>query len=317
MLHTDVPFPSEALRRRHDAAAGDALALSIDDDVHAGIGRADVRSLLVATDFSVEAARAARRAAALSHELRVNGVALLHVTRRSRGRDEEPARERLVALANSLDWPEHVEVTCVVRSGAVAEAIAAAAHDFDLVLIGASTDRLARELPAASLASRLIARLDVPLLVVRCEGPPYRRVLVAADLSPRSRPALAWGRALGRSARVAVVHVLDVPFEGKMRFAGVEERTIDEYRSAALRRAVRGIVALVPVPRIEGTMAQVVHGRKVPRLLDRARELRAGLIVAAPAARTRVERWLLPGVTARLFAEAQADVLAVPERKAA
>ena len=63
MLQDLVPFPSDSLRRRHDAAA-EMLAPRIDGDVPADSGRAHVRSLLVATDFSSEAALALKRAAA-------------------------------------------------------------------------------------------------------------------------------------------------------------------------------------------------------------------------------------------------------------
>jgi nucleotide-binding universal stress UspA family protein len=277
-----------------------------------------VESLLVAVDAAGEAGHAAARAAALARELGASKLHLVHASRR-RGNGashvgEKLLQVRLEALALDLALPASLRTRCVVASGPAARVIAEASPASVLTVIGAPASPIARHWPRASLASRVLAHRRAPVLVVRrpCSGP-YRRVLVAADLTTRSEDALHWARLVAPSARIEVVHALDVPFEGKMRFAGVEDHVIADYRRSALRRAIFAMEALVPRPRPAKVTTRIVSGRAAWPILDRMRETGADLVVAAPSTKGRVERWFLPSVTDRLIGESPADVLAVPE----
>jgi nucleotide-binding universal stress UspA family protein len=223
-------------------------------------------------------------------------------------------RLRAETIARELALPPATHAHVEVRRGSAAAALAGAAERSDLVVIGTATNQLAQHVPAMSLAWRLIARLRCPLLVVR-ERPsaPYRQVAVAVDLSKRNRSALQWAQLIAPEARIELMHVLDVPFEGKMRYAGVKDRVIEKYRMNALLQAVDSMEQLLAYSQSDNVTSRIFDGRIASRIVDRTREVDADLVVVAPASKTAFGRWLLPSVTASVMSESTRDVLVVPE----
>ncbi len=65
-------------------------------------------------------------------------------------------------------------------------------------------------------------------------------------------------------------NAFEVPFEGKLRFAGVEEERVRQYRADARREAVRSLceVAADAGLKEDGYLAVTAHGDAATRILE-------------------------------------------------
>lgn len=222
--------------------------------------------ILVATDFSGHARHAATRAARLAHDTQ-SALTLMHVlpgqplaqirewlgassapqqkTREQKTHDE--AQRRLRQRVSELASAGCVELDIEDAAGSALDEILRTAERLDarLLVLGARGVGCLRRLVLGTTSQRLKRRTDRPLLVVRqTPRAPYRRVRVAVDLSPRSRYALTLARRVAPNAQLVILTVFQVPFEEKLRFAGLDAATIEIYRQQARARARRHIHAL-------------------------------------------------------------------------
>ena len=162
--------------------------------------------ILVATDRSAHARHAAARAAHLAHETRP-ALTPMHVL------PGRPMAQIRAWLGASMA-PERKS-----RDDAQRQLRQLAAD-----LASARRVEVAFEDVAGTTSARLMRRTDRPLLVLRQSPPePCRRVRVAVDFSPWSRRALTLAWRVAPAARFVVRTVSHVPFEEKLRFAGVEQ----------------------------------------------------------------------------------------------
>jgi nucleotide-binding universal stress UspA family protein len=163
-----------------------------------------------------------------------------------------------------------------------------------------------------STAERLVRKSEKSLLVVK-QPPhePYRRVLVAVDLSPNSLPALAAARAVAPAAEFVVLHAFEVPFEERLRLAGVGEDTLDRYRAIARRQALQGMQALLSAAGLPpGSMATLVmQGDPSSRVIEQEQERNCDLVVVGKRGENTLEEILLGSVTRYVLQSSQGDVL--------
>ena len=101
------------------------------------------------------------------------------------------------------------------------------------------------------------------------------------------------------------------PFEGKLRFAGVDEATIARYRQEARKTATRRLQALAQSGGLLGSDWEpcVVEGDASQRLVEQEQELDCELVVLGKHGQSAAEDFLLGSVTKHVLAEGQADVL--------
>ena len=162
--------------------------------------------ILVATDRSAHARHAAARAAHLAHETR-SAVTPMHML------PGKPMAQSRAWLGASMA-PERKSRDAAQRQ---LRQLAAA-------LASARRVEVAFEDVVGTTSARLMRCTDRPLLVLRQSPPePCRRVRVAVDFSPWSRRALTLAWRVAPAARFVVRTVSHVPFEEKLRFAGVEQ----------------------------------------------------------------------------------------------
>jgi len=194
----------------------------------------------------------------------------------------------------------------------------AIAADADLVVVGARGESLMRRLLIGSTASRLLRKSRCPVLVVRhaCRGP-YRRVLVPVDFSPGSALTVEIARELAPDAHLVLLHVFDVPFEGMLQHAGVQQDTIHRYRIEARQRAMRQLHALAaPLEAARASFTTLVeHGDATAQILAQQAHHRCDLVVMGKHGTHVTEELLLGSVTKRVLSEARADVLVVVDKR--
>jgi nucleotide-binding universal stress UspA family protein len=292
-------------------------------------------TVVAATDFSECAGHAAHRAALLATQLRT-ALTLLHVVNRSflatlqdlfasheqavqglTGNATQMLEEQAVDLQARIDAGGAPTLLPKVMLGNTHDELLASGSTAALMVLGAHGDNPLRDLLFGSTAERLLRHASCPVLMVRrAPQGPYRRVLVPSDFSPASGAAFDLVERFAPGAAVTVVHAFDVPFEGKLRFAGVPERAIQAHRERAHREALARLATLEPNG--SGTRLPAIVERQHPvRLILEAEKSReADLIVIGRQGQSMVEEALLGSVARRVLADAQCDVLVATGRSA-
>jgi len=286
--------------------------------------------ILVATDFSGCAARALDRAARLAHDHHAT-LHLVHVMDRlllqmfAGTLDEHPlateqrllesARSRLKELAGQLASRFGVPVKDEVLIGRIHAQAAeyAVRHAIDLTVFGAHGENFVRDMFVGSTASKFLRKGRQPTLVVRSdEERPYHQVLVAVDFSPASRLAVAWAARIAPQAGIHVLHVSELPFEGKMRYAGIPEDDIAMYRRNAEQEARRALEAFLGGIAGTAPMSRSVQGGPPSRTIAaQARFHHADLVVMGKRGKLEFDEFLLGSVTLRVLEEIDRDLLLV------
>ncbi|HQE19706.1 MAG TPA: universal stress protein [Aggregatilineales bacterium] len=284
--------------------------------------------ILVATDFSGHARHAATRAARLAHDTR-SALTLVHILPAppvtkirewlgaSSAREQkvcDAARRQLRQLASELTSVRRVEFDIEAAAGSAPDEIVRAAERVDarLLVLGARGAGFLRRLVLGTTSQRLVRRTDRPLLVVRqTANRSYRRVLVAVDFSPQSRHALILARRVAPNAKLVILTVFEVPFEGKIRFAGVDDATFEIYRQRARARALRQLHALAHEAGLSPSQWElsVVEGDASRRIVEQEQSRNCDLVVLAPHSQSAVADLLLGSVTRHVLAEGRVDVL--------
>jgi nucleotide-binding universal stress UspA family protein len=294
---------------------------------------ARLQHLLTATDLSGSSLHALDRGLMLATQngarhtaLHALGLDGLDGIREWLGERDPHATERLLldaqarlqeALADAAQRTgADIPVQCRVDPGLPGPAIAQQVADgaVDLVLVGAHGAGFWQRVLLGSTASRLLRKSTVPVLVVKqAPSHAYRRVLVALDFSPGALRAIRLARELAPQAHLLLLHVFEVPFEGKMQFAGVSPETIEQYRIEARERALQKLHQLTVEAGLQPMehTAVVVGGDAVRELIVHEERHRCELVVMGKHGTHVTEELLLGSVTKRVLAESQSDVLVV------
>ncbi len=296
-------------------------------------GRALVpASILVATDFSRNAGQAAARALALADQLGIDALRLLHVVEApwlgalqqwlrlpdaSRQGLFEEARRSMDRLVASLGAHSGRRVAAEVAIGTLLDTVIERAARADLLVIGARGQHPVRDFALGTTGERLLRKRRGPMLVVRrAPTRPYRRVLAPVDFSVHAPQVLAQAAAIAPSAQIEVLHAFELPFESKLRFAGVSSAAIHDLRQQARAQAVGRLAGFVAAAGIDAARVcqRIEHGYAPRVIVDVARQSRADLIVIGKHGESIVEDLLLGSATLHVLGEARCDVLVVSAR---
>ncbi|NMG45219.1 universal stress protein [Aromatoleum toluvorans] len=285
--------------------------------------------LLAATDLSAPARHAADRAALIARELGAP-LDLLHVASTAPfeklrqlvadipydapARVLESARADLDELAAVLQRHHGVAANVQIASGPLLKELMASAEagSADLLVLGARGNSFMRHLLLGSTAERMVRKTTRPMLVVK-QPPhePYRTILVPVDFSPYSVTALDNARRLAPAAGIVLLHAFEVPFEGKLQYAGVDDELIHRYRIAARQEALQRLRELRDAAGLpaDATRLLVVHGDPSRTIVEQEQEQDCDLIVMGKHGENVVEDLLLGSVTKHVLVESQCDVL--------
>ncbi len=161
-------------------------------------------------------------------------------------------------------------------------------------------------------AERLLRKTQRPILVVK-QAPhdAYRSVLVAVDFSPWSLGAVRLALAVAPRARLALLHASEMPFEGKMRVAGVDDAIIRRHREAARHDALGRLQQLASQAGLTSDRWRplALHGNTATLILEQEEEVGADLIVVGKQGGSAAEELLLGSVTKHVLARSRCDVL--------
>lgn len=282
--------------------------------------------ILVATDLSTSARRAAERAALLSKELRAS-LDLLYVTdlapferlRQLIAPEHDlleqllnTAKEQVHDLAETLNQRYDIASGACVVSGSVVTEITRElqARNTSLLVCGSKGQSMVRHLLLGSTVQRMLSRMTCPLLVVkqvpRCG---YRTLLVPVDFSSSSLGSIALARSIAPQAEIILLHVFEAPFEGSMRFANVDLDTLNHYRNVIKKDAVERLFALSEACGLANARQVVVHGDPSWRIIEQEQALDCDLIVMGKQGESALEELLVGSITKHVLSESECDVL--------
>lgn len=295
-----------------------------------------LQTILAATDFSHAASMAAQRAAMLAREHQTP-LHLLHVISTGlvdelrawldnsdqwQARMAEQTRGVLDAEAHRLAQAHAIAVTPRLLEGPPVNTICAQTEGLGagLLVAGARGSNRLHHLLIGTTTERLLRKTSTPLLVVRqAAARPYQRVLVPLDFSPWSEGAVLMARRIAPGAHLVLMHSFTIAFEEKLRFAGVDDATLNHYRERARRDAREHLDALVERHALppQAHSLCLTEGDAPQHIRTQARARGCDLIVIGKHGRQAAEELLLGSVTKHVIAEAECDVLVSTVRSAA
>ncbi len=295
-------------------------------------------TILAATDLSAPARHAVERAFVLA-DLSGSELCLLHAIeldaldslREMLGGDVSPLR-------NALENDARARIDQLVADPAIHRGVAARprialghslaaidaeadALDADLIVLGARGESFLRHALLGSTAARLLRKsARRPVLVVK-QAPheAYRSVLAAVDFSPASLQAIRLARQWAPDAELLLLNAFELPYEGKLNFAGVDEPVIRHYIDKEAEERRRRLHALAAAAGLAPAdyRARVMHGDPAQQIAAMEQEYDADLIVIGKHGDHIVEELLLGSVTKHVLAESQCDVLVICDPRAA
>lgn len=294
--------------------------------------------ILVATDLSAPARHAVERAffqAALADSelylLHAIELDTLDSLRAMLGGDvsavraalESDVRARLDLLAGDAAIHRGVAARPRVAVGNPLTAIAAEADALDahLLVLGARGESFLRHALLGSTADRLLRKsARQPVLVVK-QAPheAYRSILVAVDFSPVSLQAIRMAKQLAPNADLVLLHAFELPYEGKLAFAGVDEQVVRQYvaKEGEVRRKQLHELAAAAQLAPKEYSARIIHGDPSQQIVAMEQEYDCDLIAIGKHGTHIAEELLLGSVTKHVLAESQCDVLVVSDPGAA
>lgn len=289
----------------------------------------NIGHVMVATDLSDHSRHALERACRLASDRGESCTAVLVVKtgavealRRLVGEDAatteayllQDSQEKLECVVADVFGSTKVDTRVVVGNVTATLLAQAAEVGAGLIVLGARGSGLLRRLVLGSTAERMLRNTSLPVLVVR--QPPtesYRRVLVAVDFSSASAEALRLAMVLAPDAEFVLVHAYEVPFESKLRFAGVDESTIDQYRQRAEREATQDLDALVSTAGLDPARVRFVVVQGDPARILVEQQQGCDLLAVGQRGMGALEELLLGSVTKHVLDETDIDVLvAIP-----
>ena len=285
-----------------------------------------IRSIVAASDFSLFAHRAARRAGLLA---KTHGAALqlLHVVDNSSfksllGQSASPefeervrseAQHALDSLADDVAAASGVVPDCSLREGNVMEEIRAAAARSQLLVLGPRGLNPLREFVLGSTAQRVARSIGCPMLVVK-QDPQilYEHVFVPVDFSQNSARALRFAADVLPTATLHVFHALDYPFESTLQRAGVPVEAVAACRLEQQREANASMDELVAGLGGRTVSTAVQPGDARALIHKRAADRHCTLIVMGKQGRSWLLENVLGSVTRLVLERAACDVVVVP-----
>lgn len=288
-----------------------------------------LRAIVTATDFSAPSRHAAQRAAQLARAAG-SGMTLMHTVGGSALEDlrrwladdsqaastiEASARARLQELAAELGRSEGLDVQTRLSIGHPVEQITQHAQEVqaDLLVTGTRGAGFFRGVVVGSTAERIAKRSGRPVLMVRqLPHEPYRRILVPVDFSDWSLAAIRLAQQVAPQATLVLMHAVEVPFEGKMRLAGVADEVVMHYRSAAQREALQRLSALAAQAGLSPDKIRLStpEGAEPWMLIVQEEQERdCDLVVIGRQGRHAIDEFLLGSTTRMVIADGAVDVL--------
>ena len=270
-------------------------------------------SILALTDFTTQSEHALDRAALLAGQHNAP-LRLIHFA-------EEPHRffsdpiARLSQRARQLTRRHGIRVHALERNPVTLDAVMQESRSASLLVMGPLWQRNWKTFYRGTTLDQFVHDSPCPVLVVKqATERSYEQVLVAVDLSPRSRELIAYARRFASPSALQLFHAIDTIEESKLRSADVSFEAIRANRLDSRQHAKDRLVQLTRALGLAGNaMAfDVGNGDPAYQTAVQQQATRAELVVVGKRRASALARFLTGSVAQRLAKWAESDVLVVP-----
>lgn len=289
----------------------------------------NIRHIVAATDFSIPANMAIRRAALLTKELGAE-LHLIHVVHpldlyagselsfdfqmHYQQMQQQLINTQLDVLARELREQFAIVVHVSNRIGRAHSEIAAYASSINagLIIAGAQGENSILAKLLGSTALRLLKTATCPVMIVKNRLTPlqsYRQVVAAVDFSKGSANVPTLASTIAPNAEIEALLIFDSNQEAHMYKAGMNETLLSEYRTKALTLAEQKLNDIVAAQNNKRMKKQILSGYPSEAICARAKALNADLIVIGKHNAKNIEDWLLGSVSKGIAHDAECDVL--------
>jgi len=260
------------------------------ENLHLATTDIQVKTILVATDFSKPAEQALKTAIAISQafgsELILVHAALPFYYGADLGMipddvldvNLDVAREKMETLVASDPTLQALHPTTAVEYGDALDIINQTAYDenVDLIVVGSHGASGVERLAIGSVAECVLRNAACPVLIAgpncQAESSPFRALLFATDLTPSGLRAAQFASSLAERfhSKLTMLHVM----ESKKRIPGVEPELIADRVTEELQRLLPADIGQQCK-----TNVRVEYGNAAEAILDVARQERASLVI--------------------------------------
>jgi nucleotide-binding universal stress UspA family protein len=288
------------------------------------------QTIVVATDFSANAARAVEQAAHLASAWGAK-LYLVHVFDDSMWAslkavydlpgwaEVDPAkvaRSRLAEQAERIATGFAVPVESELLTGRAAQQIGSFALErgAGLLVVGEHGEDWIDQIVLGGTALKVLEEARIPVLLVRGTAPAsYRNILAATDFSAAADRAIRFALDCFPDARFALVHAYLVPFESSIRMGGAREEDILKFREREFALAADKLEVAAQAYGSFATSGEIeslaLYGGPAEAVLGQVRAGNGDLIVIGKHGGEYVDELLLGSVTQNILYHAECDVL--------
>lgn len=269
-------------------------------------------SILAVSDFTALSAHALERAALLARQHQTT-LRLVHFADGPKTYLADPIA-RLGQRARQLARRHEIPVHALERSASLDEVLAEAGAS-SLLVMGPLSQRSWKRVYRGTALDQAVHGSVCPLLVVKqAPGTPYARVLVAVDLSPRSKPLIDFAGRFSRPPVLTLFHAIDTIDDGKLRSVDVSHEAIRANRFGSRLLARDRLTQLIGT--LDATRPplafDVEHGDPAYSTALHLRATQADLVVVGKRRSSSLARFFTGSVAQRLARWADSDVLIAP-----
>lgn len=274
-------------------------------------------SILAVTDFTARSSHVLERAALLAHQHQTT-LRLVHI---AEGTTTFPANPlaRLAQHARQLTRRHEIAVHTLEASASLDEVLAEASSS-TLLVMGPLSQRSWKRFHLGTTLDQAVHGSLCPLLVVK-QAPvrPYRRVLVAVDLSPPSKPLIDFAGRFSASTVLKLFHAIDTIEDAKLRSVNVSPEAIQANRFGSRQQArdrltqlIDGLAVDPHAPSGQPLAFDVGNGDPAYSTALHQQATQAELVVVGKRRSSPLTHFFTRSVAQRLAKWADSDVLITP-----
>ncbi|RJP67445.1 MAG: universal stress protein [Comamonadaceae bacterium] len=277
-------------------------------------------SILAVSDFSALSAHALERAALLARQHQIT-LRLIHLNESPKIHPADPIA-RLGQRARQLARRYEISVHAIERS-ATLDAVLAEAGASTLLVMGPLSQRSWKRFHRGTTLDQAVHGSLCPLLVVKQEPDrAYGHVLVAVDLSARTKPLIDFARRFSTPNVLKLFHAVDTIEDSKLRSVQASAEAIQANRFSSRQHArdrlaqLIGALNLPPTDSIDPPLSFEV-GNGDPAYTTALHQLstQADLVVVGKRPSSPLAQFFTGSVAQRLAKWAAGDVLIAPFRQ--
>jgi nucleotide-binding universal stress UspA family protein len=274
-------------------------------------------SILAVSDFSALSAHALERAALLARQHQIT-LRLIHLDEGPNIHPLDPIA-RLGQRARQLARRYEISVHAIERSAPL-DAVLAEAGDSSLLVMGPMLQRSWRKFHRGTTLDQAVHGTLCPLLVVKQEPDrAYGHVLVAVDLSARTKPLIDFASRFSTPTVLKLFHAIDTIEDSKLRSVQVSAEAIQANRFNSRQHARNRLAQLIGALDIstaasEGPPLAFEVGNGDPAYTTALHQLssQAELVVVGKRRSSPLAQFFTGSVAQRLAKWAAGDVLIAP-----